>query len=345
MLFLTCGNRGPKTDRHGGYQQMKVLVVGGAGYVGGAVTDCLMGSHHHVRVYDSLLYEDEYRKPVDLVVGDVRDATRLKPHLKWADTVVWLAAIVGDGACAADPALTVEINENSVGWLAQNFDRRIIFMSTCSVYGANEGLLDESSVLNPLSLYARTKLNAEKHLVDAPAMIFRLGTLFGVGDTYSRIRMDLVVNTLTARAFFYNRISVFGGNQYRPLLHVKDVAAAIVANLGTAYTGIFNLHAVNTRIVDLADQIQQHFPGLEVHRTDVKFQDNRNYRVSSDKAISTWKFGPNYTVDDGVREVKTLLAEERIRNINSPRYSNANFVKNLVTAPSTPLGYEVARGI
>ena len=162
---------------------MNVLVVGGAGYLGGAVTDLLMDSQYNVRVYDSLLYEEEYRKPVDFVFGDVRDAVLLKPQLQWADVVVWLAAIVGDGACAADPELTVDVNEGSVVWLVRNFDRRIIFTSTCSVYGANEGVLDEDSPLNPLSLYARTKLNAERHLANSPAIIFRLGTLFGVADT------------------------------------------------------------------------------------------------------------------------------------------------------------------
>lgn len=324
---------------------MNVLVVGGAGYVGGAVTDRLMGSQHNIRVYDSLLYEEEYRKPVDFVFGDVRDTERLKPQLQWADVVAWLAAIVGDGACAADPELTMEVNEGSVAWLVQNFDRRIIFMSTCSVYGANKGVLDEDSSLNPLSLYARTKLNAERHLANSPAIIFRLGTLFGVADTYSRIRMDLVVNTLTAKAFFHRRISVFGGNQYRPLLHVKDAANAVAANLNTPHIGIFNLHAVNVRIIDLAEQIRQHFPDLEIHRTDSKSEDSRNYRVSSDKAIHTLGFSPRYTVDDGVKEVRTLLAEGRIGNVNSPRYSNTNFIRDLVTVPSTPLGYEVARKI
>jgi len=320
-----------------------VLVVGGAGYVGGAVTDLLMGGEHNVRVYDSLLYEEEYRKPVDFVFADVRDIACLKPQLQWADVVVWLAAIVGDGACAADPELTAEVNEGSVAWLARNFDRRIIFISTCSVYGAADGILDEDSALNPLSLYARTKLNAEKHLADSPAVIFRLGTLFGVSDAHSRIRMDLVVNTLTAKAFFHRRISVFGGDQYRPLLHVKDVADAIVTSLKTSYTGIFNLHKVNMRIFDLAEHVRRHFPDLEIRRTDVKFQDNRNYQVSSEKAIHSFGFKPHYTVDEGVGEVKALLVEGRIKNMNSPRYSNTNFIKTLTTAPRTPLGFEVAK--
>lgn len=322
-----------------------ILVVGGAGYIGGAVTDQLASGPYNVRVYDRLLYEDEYRKPVDLVVGDLRDHDRLLPHLRWADVVVWLAAIVGDGACAVDPELTIEVNETSVAWLARNFDRRIIFMSSCSVYGASDGILDEGSALNPLSLYAKTKVNAEQCLKDSPAIIFRLGTLLGVGDSFSRIRMDLVANTMTARAWYYGHLSVFGGDQFRPLLHVRDAAGAVVANLETECTGIFNLHTINTRIVDLGKQIQTHFPQAEIRLTNIKFQDNRNYSVSSDKAIDAFNFSPRCSVDDGISQVKELLVEGRIRNINSPRYSNASFVRNMISVPSTPLGYEVARRI
>src|SRR3972149_6443647 len=101
-----------------------VLIVGGAGYVGGALTDRLLGSHHKVRVYDSLVYEESYQKPVEFVRGDVRDWERLGAHLKWADVVVWLAALVGDGACAFDPELTIEINETSVKRLARRFGGR-----------------------------------------------------------------------------------------------------------------------------------------------------------------------------------------------------------------------------
>lgn len=107
-----------------------VLVVGGAGYVGGGVTDALALAGHSVRVYDILLYEDVYLKPVDFYHGDVRDVTRLRPHLAWADTVILLAALVGDGACSLDADLTREINLESVRRLVENCDRRIIFMST-----------------------------------------------------------------------------------------------------------------------------------------------------------------------------------------------------------------------
>jgi nucleoside-diphosphate-sugar epimerase len=323
----------------------RVLIVGGAGYLGGALTDLLMKSQHEFRVYDSLLYESEYRKPVVLIVGDVRDKAKLKNQLDWADTVVWLAAIVGDAACAADPKLTYEINENSVEWLSHNFKGRIIFMSTCSIYGANEGILSEGSSLNPLSLYARTKEAAELHLAESQAVIFRLGTLFGVGDNYSRIRMDLVVNTLTAKAFYCGRITVYGGEQYRPLLHVKDAARAIASCLDKPNTGIFNLHAHNMRILDIAELAKKHFPGLTVTRTDANSPYKRNYRVSSDKAINSLNFNPSLSIGDGIEEIKGLLQEGRIRNINSSRYSNAVFVKDLVASPHTPIGYEINKPI
>src|SRR5262245_25484241 len=228
-----------------------VLVVGGAGYIGGYVTDRLAQAGYTVRVYDNLLYEEKYLKPVDFVRGDVLDRTRLKQHLKWADAVVWLAALVGDGACALNLDISTQINQESVKWLSDNFDGRIVFVSTCSVYGARNGILDEDSPTGPLSVYGITKLAAEGFLRGTNAIIFRLGTLFGLGDPHSRIRFDLVVNTLTARAYSDRKLKVFGGRQYRPLLHVRDAAQAIADNLLTKHVGIFNLHQVNSKIVDL----------------------------------------------------------------------------------------------
>jgi nucleoside-diphosphate-sugar epimerase len=321
----------------------KILVVGGAGYVGGGVTDRLAAAGHAVRVYDGLIYEDVFLKPIDFVYGDVRDHSALKPQLDWADVVVWLAALVGDGVCSHDPSLTREINVESLGWLAENFEGRIVFMSTCSVYGAMDGILTEESPTNPLSLYAVTKLEAEEILSTAPdAIMFRLGTLFGVGDTYSRIRMDLVVNTLTVKAFLYGRISVFGGNQFRPLLHVRDVAEAVAATVDTRDIGIFNLHAQNMTILEIANLIQTHVPKLIVHKTEIQFQDARNYSVSSDKAKRAFGFSPIYTLEEGVIEIKRLVEEGRIRDITSPRFSNTDFLRPMLITDNTVLGFEVA---
>jgi nucleoside-diphosphate-sugar epimerase len=321
----------------------KVLVVGGAGYVGGGITDRLIAAGHSVRVYDGLVYEDIFLKPIDFAFGDVRDPATLKPHLDWADAVVWLAALVGDGACSHDPTVTRDINVESVRWLAENFSGRIIFMSTCSVYGAMDGILTEDSPTNPLSLYAVTKLEAEEILSAAPnAIMFRLGTLFGLGDSYSRIRMDLVVNTLTVKAFLYGHISVFGGNQYRPLLHVKDVAEAVAATIETRDTGIYNLHAVNMTIIEVAELIRKFVPDLIVHKTELQFQDARNYSVSSEKAKRTFGFSSRYKPEDGILEIKKLVEQGRIRDISSPRFSNTDFLRPMLITDKTVLGFEVA---
>lgn len=306
---------------------MKVLVVGGAGYIGGAVTDFLMKMSHEVRVYDALLYEEMYRKQVPFAFGDIRDRERLGPHLAWADVVVWLAALVGDGACALNPDVATEINTNCVGWLAESFNGRIIFLSTCSVYGAQDSELDEGSPTNPLSVYAVTKLDAEKLLHRKNALIFRLGTIFGVSDLYARIRLDLVVNTLVVRAATVGSLKVFGGDQFRPLLHVRDVGKVVADNLETAHTGIFNLHKQNVRIVDLAYQVRNHFPDVKIEQSDMKFQDARNYRVKSDRARRVLGFNPTVSIDEGIEEVKTLVSEGRIKDLNNPRYTNQIYLK------------------
>jgi len=305
---------------------MNILVTGGAGYVGGAVTDLLMGSKHNIRVYDGLLYEESYRKPVDFLFGDVRDTDKLLPHLEWADAVIWLAALVGDGACALNPDISVSINQASVKWLAEHYDGRIIFMSTCSVYGAQNAVLDETSPTNPISVYAATKLAAEQYLQDRNAIIFRLGTLFGVGDYFARIRMDLVVNTLTVRAHRLGKISVFGGEQFRPLLHVKDAARAAVDNVTTTATGNFNLTRQNVRIIDLAYQVRNHFPDLVIEQTPMMFQDTRNYRVSSEKAQKLLGFKSAYSIDDGIEEIKELLDSCRLKDADNPRYANQAYL-------------------
>jgi nucleoside-diphosphate-sugar epimerase len=306
---------------------LKVLIVGGAGYVGGAVTDLLLEHGHQLRVFDNLLYEESFRKPVDFVFGDVRDPDALRPQLKWADAVVWLAAIVGDGACQLNPDLTVSVNEEPVRWLAANYDRRIIFMSTCSVYGAQDSELDEGAPKQPLSLYAATKLKSESFLEHQDAVVFRLGTLFGVGDLFARIRMDLVVNTLTVRAHTAGRIHVFGGDQFRPLLHVKDVARAVAMSLSGSHTGVFNLARQNVRIIDLAYQVRNHFPDCLIEKTDMPFQDTRNYRVSSRKALETFGFKSIHSIDEGIEEIKQLVETRRVKDLEDTRYSNHKFLQ------------------
>ena len=305
---------------------MDILVVGGAGYVGGGIVD-LLSKKHKVTVYDSLIYENSFRKDVDFIFGDIRDYKKLNPILKKYEAVIWLAALVGDGACAINPTLTHEINSETVNNLTKNFKGKIVFLSTCSVYGAQEGVLNEDSSVNPLSEYASSKLVAEKYLEDSNAIIFRLGTLFGIGDQFSRIRLDLVVNILTTKALQDKKMSVFGGDQWRPLLHVKDVANAIDKTVDGDVNGIFNLHHKNYKIIELAEKIKEKIPDVVVETTPLPFQDTRNYQVSSEKLKAKTGFEALIDLDQGITEVYELIASNRIKDINDPRYSNQSFLQ------------------
>ena len=305
---------------------MNILVVGGAGYVGGGIVDKLKQTHN-VTVYDSLIYEESYRKDVNFVYGDIRDHDKLLPLLKENDAVIWLAALVGDGACSINPKLTFEINSESVKFLANNFDKRVIFLSTCSVYGAQEGLLDESSSINPLSEYASSKVQAEEYLSDSNAIIFRLGTLFGISDEFSRIRLDLVVNILVTKALTEGKLTVFGGEQWRPLLHVVDVANAIAHTIESDVTGIFNLHYKNFKIIDIAQAIIEKVPSASIETTPIKFQDARNYQVSSEKLYKESGFKASTNLSKGIEEIYNLISNNRIKNVHHNRYSNQNFLE------------------
>lgn len=306
---------------------MKILIVGGAGYVGGYVTDLLIETNNEIIIYDNLLYEDQFQKNVNFVYGDVRDYKKIQKYFDWADTVVWMAALVGDGACSINPVITNQVNFESVENLAKNFNGKIVFFSTCSVYGAQDNILDENSNTNPLSVYASTKLSAEKILINKNSLIFRLGTLFGIGDSFSRIRMDLVVNVLTAKAITEKKLTVFGGRQFRPLLHVKDAARMIILATESEKTGIYNLHSENIKIIDLAERVKKKFENVLIEKVDIKFQDARNYRVNGDKLKKDFDFVPKYSVEDGVTEIKKIIFEKRIKDINDPRYTNQKYLE------------------
>ena len=305
---------------------MKILVVGGAGYVGGGIVDTL-SEKNEITVYDSIIYVSAYRKDVNFIYGDIRDYKKINSILNNFDAVVWLAALVGDGACSINPTLTHEINSETVKNLVKNFNGKIIFLSTCSVYGAQEGVLDENSEVNPLSEYASSKLIAEKYLEESDAIIFRLGTLFGISDQFSRIRLDLVVNILTTKALVDKKMSVFGGDQWRPLLHVKDVANAIEHNISSDTKGIFNLHYKNFKIIEIAEKIKEKIPDVSIETTPLPFQDARNYQVSSDKLKLETGFEASIELTQGIEEMYNLISSNRIKDINDPRYSNQNYLQ------------------
>ena len=321
----------------------RVLITGGAGYVGGWLADRAIEAGHEVRVYDLLLYEDRYLKDIPFVAGDILDRDRLAPHLEWADTVVWLAGLVGDPACALDAGLTQKINVDTVHTLCDDFDGRIVFPSTCSVYGAQDEELDEHSPTQPLSLYAETKLEAERILTERRpnSLIFRLATLAGVGDTYSRIRLDLVVNLLVVRARLIGELEVFGGDQYRPLLHVRDVATAVVPHLDSTAAGIYNLGVENVTILQLAKRVVERVGQAEIRVVDVPFQDTRNYRVSFARAERELGFVGEHPVDEAIDDIAELIDNGRVKDLSMAQFSNLEALRPYLRPEAIPLGREV----
>lgn len=303
-------------------QKIKVLVVGGAGYIGGSVTDVLIAKKIPFTVYDKLIYEHQYLKPVDFIYGDIRDHKKLKSILPDYTHVIWLAAIVGDATCLVDEWLTKEINTESVRWLARNFKGRILFASTCSVYGQNEAMLDEESPTNPLSLYAKSKLETESFLVKHPnVLIFRLGTAYGTSDHHSRVRLDLALNFLSFRAVKQGKLVYYGGTQWRPFIHVKDIGTAFVNGLKSSIRGIYNLTTENYQIKDVAQKISK-LTKCEIEATEHPFQDNRNYHVSVKKAQKAGLLkGLKYDVNNGIKEMVTLASFCRV----SPEESDVHF--------------------
>lgn len=312
-----------------------ILVVGGAGYVGGYLVDAIINdrnfSHrlnNHVTVYDNLTYEDRYLKDVDFVYGDIRDYQKLLTVIesRGITTIIWLAALVGDPACAINPKLTHEINCESLKPILKEFSGKFIFMSTASVYGARDGILDETSPTNPLSEYAKSKLAAEDLVRNAESsLIFRLGTLFGVGDSHSRVRLDLVVNALSKRAAMGETLKVFGGAQWRPLLHVRDVSRAIRMGMDMRINGIFNLHNENYTISQIADHIQK-VVGCQVELNDIKFEDMRNYQLSSN-VYRAFGWQPTIHIQTGIREIVSLIQNNRLKDVNSYEYTNVGVLQ------------------
>jgi nucleoside-diphosphate-sugar epimerase len=320
-----------------------VLIVGGAGYIGSALVQRLLESDYQVRVLDLMVYGDDsisefYDHPrFELIKGDFRNIDTVVSATKGVDSIVHLGALVGDAACAIDEDLTTEINLRATQTIAEvgkGFGvKRFIFASTCSVYGASDEILDERSILRPISLYARTKVESEKVLLGmadaafAPTVL-RFGTIYGLSG---RPRFDLVVNLLAAKAAQDGEVGIFGGKQWRPLVHVKDVAEAIAltleAPLHSVRAQVFNVgsNEQNYQIGDLGQIIKDMVPAARI--VTQPREDNRNYRVRFDKIRRLLNFEPRYTVSDGVREVIDALTTGKIADYKDPRYTNFGFLQ------------------
>lgn len=299
----------------------KILVIGGAGYIGGAISDIM-----NVSIFDNLMFEDRYLKPVPFIFGDVRNKKELLKAACQYDTIIVLAGLVGDPACEVDKKLTYDINVKHVEWLTNEYPGKIVYMSSCSVYGKNDDLIDENAIPNPLSTYAEAKLICEELLNKREdALIYRLGTLYGIGDLYSRPRLDLVVNILTLKATNKEKLHVFGGDQWRPIINVKDVALGIKHGIDNNLSGTYNLSERNIKILDLAKEIISMIPA-PLEQTEMLFEDKRNYKVTADKIFNTnWK--PVYNLEEGVMSLYNLFAQDRIKNVKDELYHNGNFMR------------------
>lgn len=316
---------------------MRVCVTGGAGYIGDCVVESLIEQGHYVTVVDSLIYTDSYMRPdVDFYNMDIL-GTQFTHFLMDSrfDAIIHLAAIVGDGACSANPEVTVQTNEERVKDIVDYIrywcpNTRFIFASTCSVYGDNNEKLTEESETRPLSLYAGTKLKAEKFIEQASLKnyaIFRLGTLFGLSTPFARIRADLVANILTFKACEGQPLTVFGGDQWRPLIHVRDVGRIFAESVDDDYTGKFVLSHKNYKIIDIAREIMDAVRGESTLTiTEAKFEDLRNYKVDNSKALSSGIL-TQISLKQGVEEMRQAYTRGRIKNPWITQYHNARYMK------------------
>ncbi len=320
-----------------------VLVVGGAGYIGSLLSERLLQLGYKVRVLDALLYGKEPLRTIEdhpdfqLMTGDCRNIRDVVSAVKGVDAIIDLAAIVGDPACEQDQAAAREINYGATRMLIEvakgHGVGRLLFASSCSVYGATDHEMDERSDVKPISLYAETKVDSERALLGAQdedfhPTILRFATVFGLGY---RPRFDLVVNLLTARAYQDGKITIFNGEQWRPFIHVRDVVEAIVAAMEAPVRlvggEIFNVGDVglNHTLQQIAEIIENEFPGTEIEH--IVNADRRNYRVNFDKIRNRLGFKARFSVKQGVKDLKSAFENRIIRDYQDLHYHNQRFLK------------------
>jgi nucleoside-diphosphate-sugar epimerase len=321
-----------------------VLVIGGGGYIGSALVGQLLDLGRRVRVVDLMVYGEEPLAPfandprLELCRADFRHVDAVVNAMQGVDSVVHLGAIVGDPACALDERLALEINLMATRVIAEVAKglpiNRFIFASTCSVYGNGNGIFDEKSELQPASFYARSKAACEEVLwttCDAgfQPTVLRFGTVYGLSG---RTRFDLVINLMTANALADGKITVSGGEQWRPFIHVEDAARAIVLSLdgpGDLVRGeVFNAGATmhNFMINDIANLVAAEVPTAK--RAAVS-DDGRpvSYRVDFSKFERALGFRPAWSPADGVREVADSLRDGQVADFRHARHSNAKSLR------------------
>jgi nucleoside-diphosphate-sugar epimerase len=296
---------------------MKILITGGAGYLGSVITGGMLQEGHEVVVLDKLLFNQtsllQYTSnpKFKFIYGDVRNYELLRGLCTDAEVIIPLAAIVGFPACAADPKLAKEINFEqilNIIKITKGKGKKILYPNTNSGYGLGEGELEctEESPLKPISVYGTTKVEAEKYLkTNTDAIIFRLATVFGVSP---RMRTDLLVNDFTYKAITDKYIVVFEKEFKRNFIHIQDVADAFVFMLNNydTYKGqVFNVGLSNANLnkQQLLETIQGHVTDFAISYNDFyEDPDRRDYIVSNLKIEATGWY-PKWSLDMGIAEL------------------------------------------
>jgi nucleoside-diphosphate-sugar epimerase len=326
-----------------------ILVTGGAGYIGSALVSRLLDSGRSVRVFDPLLYGDsalaEFRAHPEFALfdGDPTNPDTARRAVDGVEKIVHLGALVGDPTCTLDPPFTCAANVEATQLLvdaACDADvGRFVFASSCSVYGSGERELDELAALAPKSLYAESKIAGEAIVLQAigvQPVVLRFGTVFGASR---RPRFDLVVNLLTAKAAAGEPIGIFGGEQWRPFVHIEDIVSAIVlaldADARLVAGEIFNVGSPdeNRRLAEIGEIIAELIPGAPVEIDD-SLIDRRDYRADFSKITSRLGFEAKWTLRDGIAQLLDTLDRNQISEYRDPVYSNDRSLTARLTAAS-----------
>jgi len=307
---------------------MKILITGGAGFVGTSLIPQLLEKNYKVRVFDNLTFGGDsllpfFRNPnFDFMKGDVRNVNELKEAVKGCDAVVHLAAIVGFPACRKDPKLAEEVNVGGTRNLieAVSKDTLILFGSTGSNYGSVEEICTEETPLNPLSLYGQTKTLAEKILLEeCPTIAFRFATAFGVSG---RLRLDLLINDFTYKALTQGYLVVYEKHFMRTFIHVHDMGRAFLLAIEKSdkmRQNVFNIgsNKMNYSKEQICEAIKAQVPSY-IHYADVgEDADKRNYVVSYEK-INSFGFDTTISIEEGISELVRAL---KVINFKTP-YTN-----------------------
>lgn len=312
---------------------MRVLITGGAGYVGSLLSRKLISKGYHVRVMDALWYGKQpieeclTNENFELVQDDIRNLTSTVRAMKDVDAVIHLASIVGMPASSIEPRTSEEINylaTKNIAELCQLHGiETYIFSSSCSVYGAHPNkIITEKSRPQPLDYYSKQKFLCERAIgwLNSAPTILRLGTLFGFSP---RMRFDLVINLFIAKALKEKKITVHGGNQFRPFLHVDDAVDSIIFALEKDLTGTFNVVSENFTIMDAAKKIK------ELTNCDIEIsnenEDQRDYNVSGDK-FKNIGFQPQKDVEFAFNQIKKSFEDGTINDYTEKIFNNYEFL-------------------